>query len=170
MTIRAATADDVEAVRQVARRSWQADYPGVLTRETVEEGVEDWYAAADLAEALSRERTLLLVAEREGAVVGFTHAVRRTADDVGFIMRLYVDPDHRREGTGAALLDAVTGALREAGVERIDAAVLSANERGRAFYEAAGFELADETETRIGGESHPECRYSLSVDALAERV
>lgn len=170
MTVRAATADDVEAIKRVARRSWESDYPDILTRETVEAGVEDWYAPDNLTAALSRGRTSLLVAERGGSVVGFVHAVRQAATDVGFVLRLYVDPDHQREGVGAALLEAVIEALRVDGLERIDAAVLSANEHGRSFYESFGFELADETETRIGEESYPECRYSLSVDALAEQT
>ncbi|MFT4881950.1 MAG: ribosomal protein S18 acetylase RimI-like enzyme [Salinirussus sp.] len=166
MTVRAATADDVEVIKQVARRSWETDYPDILTRETVEAGIGDWYALDSLTTALARERTSLLVAEPESSVVGFVHAVRQAATGVGFVLRLYVDPDHRREGVGAALLDAVAEALSGDGLERIDAAVLSANGLGRTFYESFGFELADEAETRIGGESYPECRYSLSADAL----
>ncbi len=166
MRIRAATADDVEVIRQVARRSWETDYPDILSRETVEAGVRDWYALDSLATALARDRTSLLVAEPDSSVVGFVHAVRQAATGVGFVLRLYVDPDHRREGVGAALLDTVTEVLGGDGLDRVDAAVLSANELGRTFYESFGFELAEETETRIGGESYPECRYSLSADAL----
>lgn len=160
MEIRTATDHDIEAIREVAKGSWTTDYPSILTRETAEEAVNDWYAAERLASELRDSRTLVLVAD-DGGIVGFTHATWNVIDREGYILRLYVDPDHRRGGVGRALLDRTTTELADAGVETVSAMVLSANEPGRRFYEQFGFEHVDEQQTTIGGRSYPESRYVL---------
>lgn len=159
MTVRPATEADVEAIRRVAERSWETDYPDILTRETAETGVEDWYDRERIRAAVDEAKTLLLVVERNGDVVGFAHGNWR--NDEGHLLRIYVDPDHRRAGVGRELLVETCGALFDRGVDEIGAMVLSANEPGRAFYERFGFEHGEEAETTIAGEAYPESRYVL---------
>ncbi|WP_435196793.1 GNAT family N-acetyltransferase [Natronomonas sp. EA1] len=167
MIVREAAAEDIEAIREVAKRSWAVDYPDILTRETVEEGVDDWYAVEQLEAELTHARTQLFVAERDEVVVGFAHA--SWGGEEGYIMRLYVHPDHRWEGVGQALLVRTCRALSEVGVERVSAMVLTENDPGRAFYERFGFEQADESETTIGGETYRENRYVLTGEVTPER-
>jgi len=162
MPIRPATAEDIEGIRRVAKQSWEHDYPDILTRETTEEAVEDWYAPDRLDEELDYAGTLPFVAEREGTIVGFAHATWNDEEDEGYILRLYVQPDARREGVGRELLDRTCAELTARDVDRINAMVLAENEPGNAFYERFGFEQSDESETRIGGETYRERRYVLA--------
>lgn len=160
MTVREATADDMAAVREVARAAWAADYPDILTRETVDRGVEEWYESDQLEGHLTGSRTRLFVAcEEDGRVVGFAHA--ELGRDEGYVLRLYVHPDHRGRGFGRRLLERTRDDLFEHGAERINAMVLAANEPGNAFYRTFGFERVDESETTIGGESYREHTYAL---------
>jgi len=159
MPIREAAADDLEGVRRVARASWETDYPDILSRESVDEGIEEWYDLDALAAEFDRGRTLLSVAEEDGEVVGFAHAT--WTGEEGHVLRLYVHPNHRDEGAGRALLERTETELRNRGVDRIDAMVLAENDLGRAFYEAFGFEEVDTGETTIGGETYRESRYAL---------
>jgi ribosomal protein S18 acetylase RimI-like enzyme len=155
MTIREASASDVEAIRDVARASWDADYPEILSRETVEAGVEEWYAVDRIREAVENPRDRLFVAEEGGDVLGFAHAVL-TGGDEGHLLRLYVAPDARRRGVGHELLDRVCEDLFDYGVDRVYAMVLSDNEVGNAFYRDLGFEKTGEGETTIGGDTFGE--------------
>ncbi|PSQ34461.1 N-acetyltransferase [Halobacteriales archaeon QS_9_70_65] len=84
MTIRPADPDDIDAVRRIAERSWAADYPDILSRETAEAAAEEWYGADSLAAELDAERTLLSVVEADDRVVGFAHATWN--DDEGYIL------------------------------------------------------------------------------------
>jgi ribosomal protein S18 acetylase RimI-like enzyme len=176
MSIRSATGADVDAVRRVARRSWETDYEDVLTRETATEAVDDWYDPDRIGAELDDDRTLLLVAERtadgeegeERTVVGFAHATWNEETAEGYILRLYTHPDHRREGVGRALLERTRDELSGRGVERVNAMVLAANDPGAAFYERFGFGFVDERETTIGDESYPESRYALDLDTEAD--
>ena len=161
MTIRTAAEDDVDAIGRVAERSWAVDYPDILTSETAEAAVNEWYDADRIAEELAAERTLLFVAEADGPVVGFSHATWNDAE--GYILRTYVHPDHRGEGFGRGLLTATRDALESRGVERVNAMVLAENGPGNAFYERFGFERVDRSETEVGGESYRENRYVLEL-------
>ncbi|MFB6171224.1 MAG: N-acetyltransferase family protein [Haloarculaceae archaeon] len=163
MTTRVATGDDVEAIRQVAERAWEADYPDVLTRETAETAVTDWYDPGRLATEIGRARTLVLVGERDGVVVGFSHGTWNYDAREGYILRMYVHPDHRRAGIGRELLERTCVELAGQGVERVNAMVLAENEPGNAFYEHFGFECADQHETTIGDAAYRENRYVLDV-------
>lgn len=168
MTVRTATDDDVDAIRQVAERTWETDYPDILTRETAAEGVEEWYAPEQLADELHSEQTELLVAERDGTVVGFAHGSWND-DREGYILRMYVHPEHRRENVGRELLEQTCAELDEQGAEQINAMVLAENTPGRTFYERFGFEKVDEQETTIGGESYREKRYVLDRPRQLDR-
>lgn len=160
MRIRAATPGDVAAVRRVARDSWDHDYPGQLSRETVEEGFDEWYGTEALTGEVERPGSRVLVAEDDGDVVGFAHAAWNTGGSEGSILRVYVAPDHRGEDLGRELVDRAAETLGKRGVARITAMVLAENEQGGAFYRSLGFERVDEGTTTIAGEPHEEHVYA----------
>lgn len=157
MEIRRATSADIDAIKAVAASTWRIDYPDILNREAIEEGVEQWYGSEQIASELTEDDAILLVAEIDDEVVGFAHAVRRHR--TGFILRVYVDPDYRKQGIGSELLASARDALLTRGVDDIRAMVLSGNEPGNAFYKTFGFEKIDEEETAIGDETYTENVY-----------
>ncbi len=104
-------------------------------------------AAADLPARIDRFLTRgngrVLVAERDGRVVGFAafelaFPIHR-AQPIVHLVALSVAPGARRKGVGRALLDAVEAAARASGCEA--AVVTSAEHRADAheFYPAAGW-------------------------------
>lgn len=158
MEIRQATGSDVSAVKRVAEQSWENDYPEFVSRETIDDTVEDWYAEEKLRDVIESDDAEIFVADDEG-IAGFAHAVWDETE--GDILRLYVTPESRREGVGRQLLASVRDELFGRGVDRIRAMVLAENELGNAFYEEHGFEKSGENETQIGDERHPENVYTL---------
>ncbi|QFU84898.1 GNAT family N-acetyltransferase [Natronorubrum aibiense] len=167
MTVRAATPDDVNAIQHVARSSWTEDYPDILSRESIQEGFDEWYSDDLVRDSIIWSRALMLVAERDDEVVGFAHAVWDPDDNEGNILRVYVAPDHRNEGLGRQLLEATRDRLVEQGVERLNAMVLEANEPGNAFYRGFGFEQATTEPITIGEETYTECTYVLEPEDTA---
>lgn len=123
MTVRPATADDVDAVVRSEAESLGADAwsPGLVS-----EGV------------LGRLPTVhYLVAERDGRVVG--HAVASVVDDLVELQRIAVAPASRRTGVASELLDAVLALPGD----RVLLEVREDNDGALAFYAARGFvELA----------------------------
>jgi GNAT superfamily N-acetyltransferase len=107
------------------------------------------------------ERAGLPAAADGGRLVGYGGG--GVEDGVGGLGALYVDPDWWGAGVGTRLLAAVTAALRERGADRVEARVLAANEVGRAFYEARGFEPVTEATTTLFGETVLEVTYARST-------
>ncbi|USZ73403.1 GNAT family N-acetyltransferase [Natronosalvus halobius] len=163
MDIRPATADDCDAIRELARETWHDTY-AELEPDTIDETVDSWYSDEELERALSTPGTTMLVAEAiEGAgIVGVAHGVIQ--EDEGDVLRLYVHPDHQREGIGTALQERLRENLEDFNMRRMRAIDLASNAGGRAFYEDLGFEKTGEATVDIGGESRQEVVYTLELE------
>ncbi|MFB6152826.1 MAG: N-acetyltransferase family protein [Halodesulfurarchaeum sp.] len=161
MEIRPAEREDIEGVRRVAERSWEADYPEILSRETIEAGVAEWYAQGTIQAELGNPHSKLLVVEKDGSIRGFAHA--HFSESKGTLLRLYVHPADRGRGLGSDLFQAVRDRLASEGVELIRAMVLAENTPGREFYEGLGMRHVDTEETTIGGDTHREAVYQLDI-------
>jgi GNAT superfamily N-acetyltransferase len=145
IVVRHAEKGDVPAIAGVHVRAWQAAYSGlvhdaVLDRLSVAEREEMWSGLVP-----SRDHAhVTIVAEIEGEVVGFCSvaAPSRDADapeGTAEIPAIYVEPDRRRGGVGAALLDAALLALETAGWRRVTLWVVATRAPARAFYARFGF-------------------------------
>jgi len=99
-------------------------------------------ARRHLAAAIIDDRILL--ARPENLIVGFASVTRERGTfemecTRGIVENLYVVPSARRQGIGAALLEAAEGRLHELGADVVAVETLAANEAGRAFYRAQGY-------------------------------
>ncbi len=163
MRYREATRDDVAAIERIARASWEADYPDILSRETAaDEAVDEWYGRDAIERELDAPGSILLVAvadDDDDGPVGFAHAVVTGGEAT--ILRLYVHPEARREGIGRELLGRTIREASDRAADRIRAMVLAENDLGNAFYRTAGFEPVEAGETVIGGERYEETTYEL---------
>jgi len=83
---------------------------------------------------LAADPRALLVAERDGAVVGCV--VAAWDGWRGSVYRLAVLPAHRRRGIGSALVRAAVAALRERGARRVGALVVITDRDAVAFWDS----------------------------------
>lgn len=81
------------------------------------------------------------VIEQDGRVAGCTNTNRGRDADAGTaeVLSLYLFPEAVGQGIGRALFAYAVEDLRQRGFERATLWVLESNQRGRAFYEAAGW-------------------------------
>lgn len=163
MNVREATPDDIEDICHVAEASWDNDYPTILSRESIQEGVHEWYSPEQVRESLNWARTMILVAERDDEIAGFAHVVWDRDGTHGDILRVYAHPDYRGEGIGRVLFESVRDKLANLGVDQLRAMVLEQNELGNAFYESFGFELDSTEEITIGEDTRLENTYVLEL-------
>ncbi|WP_330237898.1 GNAT family N-acetyltransferase [Streptomyces sp. NBC_00525] len=128
LAVRPAALPDIDAVL----RFWRTSAEGTSVSDD-HDGV---------ARLIARDAGALLLAERDGALVGTVIA--------GFdgwrcsLYRLAVHPDHRRRGIATALLDAAERHFAEVGGRRVDAMVLERNERAHHTWGAAGYRRQDQ--------------------------
>lgn len=109
------------------------------TKETARE------YGAFLGTQLARSDSIVLVAEHDGQVRGYTFATIEGFDymtlrgPAGILNDILIDPAYRGHGIGQLLLDATIAAIKARGVPRVVLWVASANERAQALFARAGF-------------------------------
>jgi len=88
---------------------------------------------------------VVLVAERDGKVLGYTYAGVEGNDymslrgPAGVLHDIVVDPDHRRNGVGRMLLDATLEALKARGAPRVVLSTAERNPSAQHLFDRAGF-------------------------------
>ena len=98
-----------------------------------------------LGSQLERENIIVLVAESEGEVVGYTYAGVEGFDymslrgPAGVLYDIVVDPASRGQGVGRMLLDATIAALEVRGEPRIVLSTAEKNETAQLLFAGAGF-------------------------------
>jgi len=115
-----------------------------------------------LGTQLDKSNIVILVAERDGEVIGYTYAGVEGTDymslrgPAGVLYDIVVDPTHRGHGVGRMLLDATLEALRAKGAPLIVLSTAERNEPAQRLFARAGFrrtmiEMTRELDAR-GGE------------------
>ena len=125
---------------ELVRLHHRLDPKRFMLVEPIEDGYQ-WF----LSREIKRKGALILVAEDEGRIVGYTYATLEDRnwndllDACGKLNDVYVDPAARRTGAGRALVTETLAQLRARGAPRV--VLLSAwqNPDAHAFFEALGF-------------------------------
>jgi ribosomal protein S18 acetylase RimI-like enzyme len=128
----------------IIRRGESADVPAILEFWAVagENSSRPADDATLVANLLSRDPDSLLVAERDGAVVGTV--IAGWDGWRAHLYRLAVDPGTRGQGVGRRLVEAAEERLRALGARRFDAMVLSGNDLGARAWTALGYRPQDD--------------------------
>ncbi len=112
-----------------------------------------------LGTQLDDEDIVVLVAERDGEVIGYTYAGMEGFDymslrgPAGVLYDIVVDPRHRGQGVGRQLLDATLRALETKGAPRVVLSTAEQNEPAQRLFAGVGFRRTMIEMTReLGGE------------------
>ena len=98
-----------------------------------------------LASQIGQPDKMVLVAEKAGSVVGYAFGGMEGFDYMALrgpaavLYDLVVDPEHRRQGIGAILLDAAFAELKMRGAPRVLLFTAEKNRGAQSVFERAGF-------------------------------
>ncbi|HEV7836736.1 MAG TPA: GNAT family N-acetyltransferase [Gemmatimonadaceae bacterium] len=107
-------------------------------------GTEKSYGSF-LGRQLEEPNIIILVAERDGNVVGYTYAGVEGNDymalrgPAGVVYDIIVDPAHRGQGIGRMLLDATIDELKSRGAPRVVLSTAERNAPAQRLFDRAGF-------------------------------
>jgi len=144
MIVRAARSADLPRVSVLAaalvRQHHALDPQRFFLVDSIEKGYQRF-----LGGELRRKGALVLVADDEGALLGYAYATLEPRnwndllDACGKVNDVYVDPAARRQGAGRALVKEALAQLRARGAPRV--VLLSAwqNPDAHVFFERLGF-------------------------------
>ena len=98
-----------------------------------------------LGSQIGEAKIVLLVAEKEGEVVGYTYAGVEGRDymslrgPAGVLYDIVVDTSHRGQGIGRELVDATLDALKRLGARQVVLSTAEHNEPAQHLFARAGF-------------------------------
>jgi ribosomal protein S18 acetylase RimI-like enzyme len=116
--------------------------------------------ASFLGTQLDEPNVVVLVAEQDGQVLGYTYAGLEGRDymalrgPAGALYDIVVDPAHRGRGVGSMLLDATLAALEARGAPRVVLSTAERNEPAQRLFDRAGFRRTMVEMTRERGDAH----------------
>ena len=144
-TIRPARRDDLAALGRLGALLVKTHHDFDTKRFIAATSQTEHGYASFLATQLAEPTVVVLVAEREGEVVGYTYAGVEGRDymslrgPAGMLYDIVVDPAHRGEGIGRMLLDATLAALEARGAPRAVLSTADRNEAAQRLFARAGF-------------------------------
>jgi len=174
MSVRLATPDDADAIERIRTDTWRAAYRGLMPDGILDALGYDGSRRRQQMAVMAADR-FALVAEHDGAVVGFAYGGPSRAEDAahqGEIYAIYVLPSHQGHGHGSALMRRSARELLERGWRGMLIWVLRENHPSRRFYERmGGTHLRDrDTDREIEGTTITESGYAWDdISALASR-
>jgi ribosomal protein S18 acetylase RimI-like enzyme len=98
-----------------------------------------------LGTQLGREDAAVLVAEADGAILGYVYvgiepqSWKELRDEAGYVHDIVVDPDRRRHGVAAALMEAALAWLRARGMPRVVLWTAHGNAAAQRIFDRIGF-------------------------------
>ena len=144
MQLRQATAADASIISLIHAASWRFAYRGLLPQEYLDL-IADTRWVAIFEKLLPEGKTQALLACEEQTVCGCISFGEQFGIEIpppagwGYVLTLYVHPDHTQKGYGTALLAAAEDALRLQGYTHSFLYVLDTNAVARRFYEKSGY-------------------------------
>jgi ribosomal protein S18 acetylase RimI-like enzyme len=148
ITIRKMKKRDIPAVRDVARKSWNAAYKGIIPEDVQERFLS--YAYSDQMLKKKRRRTHIYVAVLGKEVIGFANFTKMSRDMQVHLYAIYIYPEYQDRKIGSALLEI---GHRELGATEITLHVEKQNQKALQFYKRKGFEKIAEFDEDLEG--HP---------------
>lgn len=143
--IRVATASDLASIGRLGallvRMHHELDAARFISGTRNTESAYASFVGTQLAEP----NVVVLVAEREGDVLGYSYAGLEPIDYMslrgaaGALYDIVVDPAQRGHGIGRMLLDATVDALQARGTRQIVLSTAQRNESAQRFFAHAGF-------------------------------
>jgi ribosomal protein S18 acetylase RimI-like enzyme len=116
-----------------------------------------------LLESLRNERSLFVVADNAGRVVGFATAEPTTSVEQAEVRYVGVDPDCWGSGIGGAIMSRLAEELVSAGFRSAQLLVYADNDTARRLYQRMGWEWDSQEPSAHPRTGKPEVRYQLSL-------
>ena len=154
LTLRNAALSDVDLINDIHVRSRRVTYRGQVSDHYLDVAMPE----ASLADWRRKVPELLagagyvVIAQVDGAPVGFVCAFAPDARGSVYINNLHALPERKGLGVGTALLDAAAHWARERGATAMHLKVLESNAAAIGFYESRGWRCIERVDDAWAGE------------------
>jgi GNAT superfamily N-acetyltransferase len=146
-----ATEKDIPLIQDLARRSWENAYVGIISNEQIEYMLSEMYSTKEISEHLQNPNYhyYLILDENNNSFEGFIGYEHGYEEGTTKLHRIYLVPESKGKGFGKGALDFLRSKVSESGDGRI---ILNVNKENSAknFYESQGYRVYNELVLDIG--------------------
>ncbi|ARF17828.1 GNAT family N-acetyltransferase [Sporosarcina ureae] len=157
--IREMVKEDIKQVQDVAKKSWNSTYEGIIPHQIQENFLNAAYNDKMMEKRLNS--SFIYVAEMKDKVVGFANFTPVNSEGQSELSAIYLYQDCQGEGIGTALLQRGIKELENLKEVYID--VEKENTVGKTFYDAKGFKTINEYDDNFDGHILKTIRMCLTV-------
>lgn len=150
ITTRIATLQDIEAIREVAEKTWPVSYAEMISPEQIRYMLDRMYTPEGIGASITAKDEAFILAEEEERVIGFAgiqYAYPET--DYTRLHKLYLLPEYQGRKVGKLLMQEVEKMALLHGTTAIHLNVNKHNPSLQ-FYQRQGFRILEETVLDIG--------------------
>jgi GNAT superfamily N-acetyltransferase len=149
-SIRLATINDLEIIRQIAEETGWVTYSPILEKEQISYMLDELYSVEKISSQLKHNtQTYLLLIENNKPAAFASYSPREENPDIYKLHKLYCLPETQGKGYGRVLINEVIQKTLAAGKHMLDLNVNRLN-KAKTFYEKMGFNIVYEEDIPIG--------------------
>ncbi|MGG5209893.1 GNAT family N-acetyltransferase [Chryseobacterium sp. MIQD13] len=142
---------DIPLIQDLARRSWEVAYKGIISQEQIEYMLGKMYSEEEISNQFQHPdyHYYLIFDENNDSFEGFIGYENNYEPGTTKLHRIYLVPESKGKGFGKGALNFLKDKVAESGDERI---ILNVNKENSAkkFYESQGYRVYDEVILDIG--------------------
>ncbi len=142
--------DELPVVIALARRIWNAYYPGIISQAQIDYMLAVWYDEGAMRREMSGRGVTYALIERGGAPVGYVGFETQPESSVLFLSKLYLLPEQHGQGAGRLALEWVRAQARARGDTVLRLRVNKKNAPAIRAYLRAGFIFVEDICSDIG--------------------
>jgi GNAT superfamily N-acetyltransferase len=149
ISIRNATASDIDLIINLAWKIWPLTYEEILSKKQISYMMSLFYSADALEKQMLAQRHFFLVMHSDEMPCGFASYSNINNSTAFKLHKIYVLPELQGKGLGRLLLNHVVSNLLDQGGQKL---LLNVNRynKARQFYERLGFTVIGEEDIDIG--------------------
>lgn len=149
-TIRQATVQDAEAIKELAHEIWWPTYSPILSADQITYMLADRYSIEEITRQIrDNVQTYLLAIDGETPVAFTAYSPDDKDPEIYRLHKLYLLPSTQGKGVGKLLLNAVYDRVRAAGKNMLELNVHRSNP-AKSFYDKMGFKVMYEIDIPFG--------------------
>lgn len=150
ITTRVATLQDIEAIRQVAEKTWPISYAEMISPEQIRYMLDRMYTSEGIGSSIMAKDEAFILAEDQEHVIGFA-GIQFAHPETRYtrLHKLYLLPEYQGKQVGKLLMSEVEKMALLHGTKAIHLNVNKHNPSLQ-FYQHQGFQILEEMVLDIG--------------------
>lgn len=148
ITIRNATVNDIDLIRELTYKVWPQTYASIISKEQIDYMLDMMYSKHSLNKQIT-EGAQFIIVQDNNEPVGF--GSYKPVDTTTYKLdKIYILKTQQGKGTGKFVIDFILQQIKDKDASSLQLQVNRNNVNAKSFYERIGFSVIQEADFEIG--------------------